>query len=239
MNYVPVLSIQRNLYQKPRDFGRFSGYLSSTLNAERNEVELMPLVGMNPMAKPHLLPLLEALLALGAEDIAENAMQEAQTRLNIDNPVRVSLVLFDNLGGWSDQASTEAASLRQSRSDLLKRPWISVGLWSNDPLDAKAVHSAVLTSIFRWFYLLAHDTPKTLAEFLQQEAAALAFAGQCNWLDGEETAYTRAVIAPYLPSSDYPTQFACIFGDEAARAIGYTPLGLGYKAAIAVMLDQP
>jgi hypothetical protein len=239
MNYVPVLSIQRDLYKKPRDVGRFNAYLSTTLNAERDEVELLPLIGMNPMAKPHLLPLLEALLELGAEAIAEKTMQEAQARLTIDNPVRVSLVLLDNLGGWSDQATTEAASLRQSRSDLQKRPWIVAGLWSNDPQAPADVRRVVLTSIFRWFYLLKHDIPKTLAEFLQQEASALAFAGVSNWLDGEESAYTRAVIAPYLQSNDYPTQFACIFGDEAAKSLGYTPLGLSHKAAIAVMLNQP
>ena len=55
-------------------------------------------------------------------------------------------------------------------------------------------------------------------------------------LDAEDTAYSREVLAPHLDSEDFPTRFACLYGDEAARSVGYTPLGLSRRAGYAVAL---
>ncbi|MCB0062226.1 MAG: hypothetical protein KDE19_08930 [Caldilineaceae bacterium] len=46
----------------------------------------------------------------------------------------------------------------------------------------------------------------------------------------------RQLLAPYLDSEHYPTCMAAIFGDEAARTLGYSPLGLSNYAGIAVAL---
>ena len=50
--------------------------------------------------------------------------------------------------------------------------------------------------------------------------------------------YSRAVIEPFLPSLEQPVQFACLYGDAAAREVGYTPLGLSANAGFEVALME-
>jgi len=46
------------------------------------------------------------------------------------------------------------------------------------------------------------------------------------------------VIQPYLDTTDYPTLFACLYGDEAAKSVGYPPLGLSERAGFALALEE-
>jgi hypothetical protein len=74
---------------------------------------------------------------------------------------------------------------------------------------------------------------------MRQEGLAAVFAGASEpTLDAEEIVYSREIIAPYLDSADLPTLFACLYGDEAARSVGYTPLGLSPRAGYAVALAE-
>ena len=73
---------------------------------------------------------------------------------------------------------------------------------------------------------------------LAQEGQAAAFAGTVQLLDAEELAYTRAVVTPHLDTTSFPTAFACLYGDDAARAVGYLPLGLSTNAGYAPALDD-
>ena len=57
-------------------------------------------------------------------------------------------------------------------------------------------------------------------------------------LDADDLAYTREVIAPYLDTKDYSTIIACLFGDEAARSLGYSPMGLSQRAGFALALHD-
>ena len=52
-------------------------------------------------------------------------------------------------------------------------------------------------------------------------------------LDREELAYTAEVVRPQLDATHFPTCFTCLYGDEAARSAGYTPLGLSPWAGFA------
>ena len=57
-------------------------------------------------------------------------------------------------------------------------------------------------------------------------------------LDGDDLAYTRVAIAPHLDASDRATLVACLFGDAAARALGYPPHGLSERAGLALALHD-
>ena len=57
-------------------------------------------------------------------------------------------------------------------------------------------------------------------------------------LDDEDLAYTREVIAPLLNARDRATVIACLFGDTAATALGYPPLGLTDRAGFALALHD-
>ena len=56
-------------------------------------------------------------------------------------------------------------------------------------------------------------------------------------LDDDDLAYTRETMAPHLERGDRPTAVACLYGDEAARELGYPPLGFSARAGLALALD--
>jgi hypothetical protein len=57
-------------------------------------------------------------------------------------------------------------------------------------------------------------------------------------LDADDIEYTREVLAPYLDESGFHIAVECLFGDEAARAQGYTPRGLSPRAGLALALHD-
>ena len=57
-------------------------------------------------------------------------------------------------------------------------------------------------------------------------------------LDAEDLAYTREVLRSYLDADDMPTAVVCLFGDAAARTLGFTPLGLSPWAGLALALHD-
>ena len=54
----------------------------------------------------------------------------------------------------------------------------------------------------------------------------------------DDLAYTRTVIAPHLNAQDRATVIACMFGDTAAKALGYPPHGLSERAGLALALHD-
>jgi hypothetical protein len=75
---------------------------------------------------------------------------------------------------------------------------------------------------------------QTLGEIMAQEGAAAAFAGTQPHLDADDLEYSRQVLQPLLHESAYPICMAALYGDEAARTLGYEPLGLSDRAGLAV-----
>jgi hypothetical protein len=57
-------------------------------------------------------------------------------------------------------------------------------------------------------------------------------------LDAEDIAYTREVLIPHLGVVDTRTCIECLFGDAAARTLGFTPRGLSPWAGLALALQD-
>ena len=235
-SFVPLLRIQRELYARPRGMERFREYIKTMTDAETGDLAL-PLVAMNPMGKDHVPALIDDYLALGAEEIAEQAVQSVRTKS--ETPYRVALVVSDDLkGGWTNRWASEYAH-RIEYQAISKRGWLVGLLWTSEPASGQNVRDAVLTSIYRAEYLQTHAAPRTLGEMLDQEGYAMARAGCVTpQLDEDDLAYTRSVIKPHLGATDRATVIACMFGDRAAAALGYPPQGLSDRAGLAMALSQ-
>jgi hypothetical protein len=84
-----------------------------------------------------------------------------------------------------------------------------------------------------------HGPARTLRQMLAQEGQVMALAG-CSGptLDAEDIAYTREVLIPYLDGDDMRTCIECLFGDAAARTLGFTPRGLSPWAGLALALHD-
>ena len=218
---------------------RFRAYIKTMTDDETGDLAL-PLVAMNPMGKDHVPELIKSYLALDAEEVAEAALREAPATVTGPGPnYKVCLVVSDDLkGGWTNRYASEF-SHRIEGAAIAKRGFLTGLLWTSEPASTETVREAVLTAIYRADFLRSHKPATTLGEMMAQEGYAMARAG-CSRpaLEADDLAYTRSVIAPHLSAKDRATVIACLFGDTAARALGYAPQGLTDRAGFALALHQ-
>ena len=239
LTLVPLLHTERELYEMPLGWDRFKRYIW-TVTGGGDDVDLFPLVSMNPMGKPHLAEVLDRLLALDAEGVAADAVAEAERRLpKVDLDLRVGLVVADDaMGGWTNRYLTEAKAFLDLDAQL-KRGWVSVLLWTGEEPERESIREAVLASIYRTAYYHRFGHAKTLRQVMAQEGAAAAFSNARGpALDSEELLYTREVLAPHLDADAFPAVFACLYGDEPSVSVGYPPLGLSTRAGFALALHD-
>jgi len=218
---------------------RFRAYLRTMVDAKTGDLDL-PLVAMNPMARDHVPALLDTLIALDADGIGHAAAESVRARVK-DEPGRfkVGLVVADDArGGWTNRYASEF-SHRFEGMALYKRGWIVGALWSSEAPDRTTVRQEVEAAIHRAALVQRHGPAQTLRGMLDQEGAAMALAGcLAPALDEDDLLYTREVLEPLLDATSRATVIACLFGDEAARALGYAPLGLSHRAGLALALHQ-
>jgi hypothetical protein len=239
LEYIPLLRVQRELHDIPRGLRRFRQYLRTISNRDGTDIELVPLLIMNPMAKDHVTVLLDALLALDADGVGARAASDASAGLaDVPGDFKAALVVADDLmGGWTNRYADEY--LLRHPGPGHKRFWVTAVLWSSEAPTERAAREAVLAAAHRTAYVVRHGPARTLRALLAQEGYALAAAG-CTGpvLDEEDIAYTRAVLAPFLDADDMRTAIECLFGDPAARTLGFTPRGLGPWAGLALALQD-
>jgi len=234
LEYVPLLKVQRDLYDLPRGMERFREYMQ-TMTGGSDELKL-PLVAMNPMGKDHLPPFLDHLLEIDADGVGARALVEAASVLPDESgDYRACLVVSDDLkGGWTNRYASEF-SYRFEQRAMYRRAWLPAILWTSESYDATLVREEVLQCIYRVVYVQRHGAPSTLGEMLAQESDVMRRAGSTGLcLDDEDLAYTREVLREYMGATDRATLIAALFGDAAARELGYQPLGLSPRAGLAL-----
>ena len=115
---------------------------------------------MNPMGKDHVTALLDAYLAMDADDIGARATAEAAARLaDVPGNFKVGLVVCDDLmGGGTNRYHYEfgirfGADYSRFSGDSppklprwLKDIWLQGTLWSSEAASERAVRKAVLTA---------------------------------------------------------------------------------------------
>src|SRR5262245_46238917 len=124
LTLVPMLAVQRELYELPRGHARFRKYLAVMTGGTDDIV--LPLQAMNPMGKEHVARTLDALIAVGAEHSAADAIADVEQRLgHVTLPLRVGIVITDDVGGgWTNRELIEAQRLRSVPEATLKRGWL-------------------------------------------------------------------------------------------------------------------
>lgn len=243
IEHVPLLAEQRRIYAIPRGPGRFQDYIATITGGRPDVCVLPPLVAMNPMAREHVALAVDQLLAINAEAVAQSAAEEAIGRLSLASvtcQLKLGLVVLDDLrGGWTDRRYIEIGYRLNTSDGILKYGWLSGGLWVTEPITADAVRRAVLGATYHYAHRLALGVPRTLREMFLLEGRTAVFAGALGpRLDPDDLAYSREVIEPWLDTEDIPRQFTCLFGDAAARSVGYDALGLSPRAGFAVAIDD-
>jgi hypothetical protein len=235
MEFVPLLQIQRDLLDIPRGMERFRAYLNTITNENHDDVDLVPLVAMNPMSREHVAEAQEQLIAIGAEEVGAQAVADFEARCPfIQSSHKVGLVVLDDIaGGWTNRPSMEAWA-RIGELPKHDRGWISIGWWVSEPPNLQHLYQQTLAALYRHFYKVRHGTPVTVRQGMKQEGFAAKFAGIQPTLEQDDLAYSQEVLRPYRESDHFPTIIACLLGDPAATAMGYPPIGLSLNAGIEV-----
>ena len=218
------------------------------MNPEGTGPELVPLLLANPMARDHVTALLDELLALDADGVAARSASEALAGLDqLPGDYDIGLVVVDDLmGGWTNRYAAEYTIRFQSGPPpeqrpwwMTTRPWVYGVLWSSEPASERSAREAILTAIYRMAYVQQHGLARTLPSMLAQEGHVMAAAGCTSpTLDADDIAYTREVLLPFLDADDMRTAIQCLFGDNAGRTLGFSPLGLSSCAGLAIALHD-
>ena len=247
--FVPTLEKLKDLYGIPVGPARFQAYIDTVVGGAQRSAELLlaPLVQANPMAKIHALECVETWIGLGAEESARAILEEVElgfAAIPFKKGVKMGFTVLDDLkGGWTHRTINDTARFKTGEA-LERTGWVSLPLWTSEVPMLGSLRPLVLEGAFRAGYVSKYGDPQTLAEMLRQEGQVAQFAGRALEFDPDELEYSRAVIAQYLGSTEQPVTFACIYGDDAARELGYAPLGLsryaGFQVGLANALEgQP
>jgi len=258
LDYVSLLRVMRDLHAippgQPPDFNgkkRFKQYLRTIFEYDRKVCKLPLLLAMNPIGKDHVTALLDAYLAMDGDGIGARATAEAAARLaDVPGDFKVGLVVCDDLmGGGTNRyfyefgfrfgRAIDGTRLQKAPSQWIKDFWLQGVLWSSEAPTELAVWEAILMAAHRVAYTRQFGPSRTLREMLAQERQVMALAG-CSGptLDAEDIAYTRDVLMPHLDAEDMRTCMECLFGDAAARSLGFTPQGLSTWAGLALALHD-
>lgn len=235
VQYVPLLARQREIYELPRGMVRFREYIDTIVNGQGDDVEVFPLVAMNPMGKDHCAALLDQYMAMHADAIAQEELAALLPALQgTEAALRFSLVLVDDAkGGWTNRIDCEYKGRIGTAAALQRYPWVSGVLWTSEAPSEELIRQTTRLALSRAACALAQGDPRTLQEILLQEGQVQYLANvRPEPLLPEEIEYTQAVLQPHLNTDGMPTVIAALFGDEGAASLGYKPLGLEKDAGL-------
>lgn len=190
---------------------------------------------------------LDRLTAMGAEGLAQATADEvAEAFAHLTDRFRLMLVVADvPKNGWTERQLTDAEWRFTPKNDALPKGivlegfdrWVSVLLWTDVEATKAYVKREVRGTLYRALHVRHVGAPRTLGEMMRQEGRVLAYAGYVPKPD-VELDYSRVVIAPYLQSTEFPVCFAALYGDAAARQVGYDALGLAADAGFQLALHE-
>jgi hypothetical protein len=224
IHYIPLVRVMRDLHDLPRGYERFQQYLDTVLREDRSDVELLPLLAMNPMGREHVSAHLDELLAIDADSVAAAALLNLEPELaDVPGDYRAGLVVVDDVrGGWTNRYDYEMRfrfGVDRLKGRPTRRNWIIGLLFVSEEVSAERVRQAIRAATLRIAYVHRHGHAATLRQMLAQEGWTMARAG-CTEpaLDADDLAYTREVLTPFLESEDLPTQMVCLLGLPASRS---------------------
>jgi len=219
MALQPTLAIMAEIYR----LDRTGGPGSPRFKVYRARVEATPgLAHYNPMAGPAALATVERLLALDAEAIAAHHAARAELAIVVSSP-----------GMWTDRVATELDA-RTSRESGSPAP---VRFWAGEAVEALDVEREAAAASIRFIWGVDVGSARTLHDVLAREGRAYAdHADHFGRPEPGEVELVADAVELLGESENRADIAAVLLGDPAARALGFTPLGLpenaGYRYAI-------
>lgn len=243
VHIAPTLRTMAGVYALSREGGpkspRFAAYVSQTPTN-------WGLVPFNPMAGEAALDAVSALIALDAETLAQHAAQQVVTACDYAEKITLAIAVRSK-GLWTDRIATEVDERVTAKPRVPHRGVIS--LWSREEISTEDIAREAAAEAVRVMWHAQHGVADSLSRVLACEGLAYALAGSVGDLGPYATQVspeeTVAVIEAFevLGDSTKASEIAgVLYGDEAAKEMGWTPLGIpkyaGYRWAIARALSH-
>ena len=199
---------------------RFKAYIE--LGAQRVLVS-----GYNPMATTAVLATIEGLLAVEAEPVAEALANRTVASLGTAAD-RAMHLCVKTPGMWTDRVASEV------EHRMVRGPVDEIVLWTGEPVDLTSLQTAVVAQSTRLAWSDRRGHPVTVADFVAREGLAEAMAG----VPGRRVAAVADLLAVVADETSPGVATALLYGDDTARALGWSPLGIaamdGYAHATAL-----
>jgi hypothetical protein len=194
----------------------------------------VPVSGYNPMTSQDALGTVTALRAIDAESLVLEAASESLSRLGLPPSVNLELsVTVATPGMWTDRLATEIEHRLTGRTPT------QVLFWTGEDVTLFAVRREAVAQTVRAALSVLHGPAETAALAAGQEGLACALAdvlAPAARTDAEHSAVAEA-LAVVGSDTTLATKAALLYGDHAAEAMGWTPLGIpphaGYRHATA------
>lgn len=220
---IPVIDAMLELYQKPLAPARFQDYLKLLQGDTKGDLAL-PLGGFNPMAKEHAREKLQALKALGAEDIAAEVSRDLNKGLSLqqaDKIISIAITLSDDLkGGWTNRYTSDYDSKFKINA-LLSRNFCTPVFWTGEYFSGDMIRQRILEYAWRTVYRQSNEVPRTLQDHLAQETFVAKQAPAPVHSANESTPVTKALYQQHKGSDDYHTIFNFLYGSKASSSLGF------------------
>lgn len=236
VHVATTLAMMQRVYQLSREGGpkseRFAAY-----------VALSPtnygLAQYNPMAGDAALETVQNLIALQAESLAQQAAARVARECGYEGPITLAIAVRSK-GMWTDRVATEVDERVTGKARVLNHGVIN--MWSREEIAEDDIERESVAEAVRVMWHTTHGVADTLLRVLQCEGLAYALAplSSHHALATPIGPEQEAVIVEALEivgDSRFPGDIAAVlYGDDVAKEMGYTPLGLppavGYRWAV-------
>lgn len=235
---APTLETMAGIYRLTREgrakSPRFVAYLA---HAERE----WGFSAYNPMAGPPALDLVKQLLSLGAEGLAQDSAQKVVEQCEFHGPITLAVVVASP-GMWTDRIATEVQHRMAGKHTNHSG---TVLCWPGEPVNADTIRRESIAEAVRTMWTRLRGPAVTLQSVLSQEGLAYAlhpepFAGLVGEA-GDGGVSVEQALTVLGDSPEIADIVGVMYGDEAARHLGWTPLGVadhaGYRWAVARAVD--
>lgn len=239
---MPTLAAMAGVYRSSARGGPRSARFAAYVELGRAGV---PVSGYNPMTSKHALGTVEALAAIDAERLVGNAAEECLAVLDVDPGPDVELtVTVATPGMWTDRLATEVEHRLAGRASG------EVLFWTGEEVFVGAVRHEAVAETVRVVVAAVDGPARSVEQAVAREGLACALAeahapAETRTLEPDTT--VAEALAVVGTDRALGTKVAVLYGDAAATALGWTPLGIppyaGYRHATAcahaALADRP
>ena len=227
---APTLIRMAQIYALSRSGGRSSPRFAAYLGQVEHH---WGLAAFNPMAGDVAAAAVNALIVLDAESMARVAGEQMAQLCDWTQPITLAVVVATP-GMRTDRLATEVlhrtvADRRPAHGEVL--------LWATDERTVESIATESAAETVRTMWTDLHGPARSLHAILAREGLAYAIGPEIQSTNPVDERVIEAIDIVGDTSTEGDI-IAILYGDEAALALGHTPLGIAARGGFEVAIHR-